>query len=168
MQKGDLNDNASELYTHSDAETSYKGEILPQAVDPQSGRSSWPPTETRPLDAAAPKDSHVPLVIPLSEADGPVRLFNPYPPHQHLFSVTDECARRLLHEGKVRLLRSSKRVRGICPLIHKREPVKVVIIRGACIGKPKLVGPSWVQAELASWAEVMVCRGACMGFRGCR
>ena len=55
---------------------------------------------------------------------GAVRVFSPDPPYPWQFSVTQECARRLLGEGKARLMRSSKRVRGICPVFEQVELAK--------------------------------------------
>lgn len=137
--------------------------------DSQVGRYTYsgvvsPSSETsaiQPLGAGGSKDPHTPirklqLVLrsheALDDAPGRYRVLDPHPPHNPVgFSVDDDCARRLLHEGLVRIVRSSQRIKGICPILHKREPVKVVIIRGASVGKPRREGPSWVQGELPDW-----------------
>src|ERR1700738_3688673 len=85
-----------------------------------SGRPSPPLIQSKPLAEAASKDSHSPstarpqLVLRSNKAPdggpGLYRVFDPHPPYLCAgFSVTEDCARRLLHEGKVRLVRSGKR-----------------------------------------------------------
>ncbi len=117
-------------------------------------------SDLKPLAECGSKDSHgtprLRLVLRASEAlgEGPglYRILDPDPPHKFVgVSVTADCARRLLQEEKVRLVRSAKRVRGICPIFHSRDPVKRVVIHGQSLGKPRRQGPNWVQPELPDW-----------------
>src|ERR1700722_3311739 len=94
-------------------------------------------SDLKPFAECRSKYSHgaprLQLVLRAAEAfgEGPglYRVLDPDPPHKFVgFSVTADCAGRLLQEGKVRLVRSTKRVRGICPIFHSRDPVKRVVI----------------------------------------
>ena len=80
----------------------------------------------KPLAAGGSKDSHgtpIALIVRLGEtsasehAQGYYRVCHPDPPHKWAgFSVTEDCARRLLHQGRARVVRSSQKIRGICPV----------------------------------------------------
>jgi|SRR5579863_2039065 len=110
------------------------------------------------------KEPHGPLLKPklqlripaneIFEGDLPglVRLFRLEDSKWTGCSVTDDCARRLLHERLVELMYRKGKVKGIRPVPpHKREPVKVVIIRGQSLGKPYLDGATWMQPKLPDW-----------------
>jgi len=95
--------------------------------------------------------------MPASEArdhaPGLYRVFDPFTDKYVGFSISEEFARRLMHIGLVECVQRGKknRVRGVRPVILQRPPVKVVEMRGACVGKPNREGPSWVQPELPTW-----------------
>ena len=74
----------------------------------------------KPLAAGGSKDSHgtpIALIVRLGEtsasehATGYYRVCHPEPPHKWAgFSVTEDCARRLLHKGRARVVRSSQKL----------------------------------------------------------
>lgn len=127
-------------------------------VDPNRGATA-PLPAVKPLAAGGSKDSHSPpglqLVMPASEArdhaPGLYRVFDPFNDNYVGFSISEEFARRLIHLGLVECVRTGKRVRGVRPVIVKRPPVKVVEMRGACVGQPSEVGPGWLQGVIPDW-----------------
>jgi hypothetical protein len=94
-------------------------------------------------------------ITDLREGDwkGLVRLLSPEPPHEWTgSSLTPDCARRLLKENNVCLLRKSKnRIRGVYPVFDKPE-VSQSSLRGPSLGRPKRSGASWTQRALPAWA----------------
>ena len=156
---------ASHLYNTSDAEIhlSAVDHLHGAAEFPSGARSPGAVVAVKPLAQGGSKDPHVPLSKPKLQFSVPAREFAEgiIPGMVRLFyangqwslsSVTDECARRLLREGLVELMRTKKGARGVRVLITPpKPPVKVVIIRSQSLGKPYLDGATWMQPRLPDW-----------------
>lgn len=92
------------------------------------------------MDVAGAKDSHVPSMTPAGEIDlpGQIRVFGPSPPYPYLgFTLDEHYCRTLLKQGRVKLLRTSSRIRGVrISEEPPKEKQKRGPIRGRSVGQP--------------------------------
>jgi hypothetical protein len=128
--------------------------LVPKATGDGGSKEPHGPLTTPKPRLVTPK---LQLRIPAGQifegrAPGLVRLFRMEDSKWTGCSVTDDCARQLLHEGLVELIFRKGKVKGIRPIpAPPREAVKVVIIRSGGVGKPYLDGATWVQPRLPDW-----------------